>query len=185
MEEDEQILSLILKGQTAPYEKLVLKYQNLIFSIANSIVKNEQTAKDITQDCFVKAYRYLQNRHIDHFKNFICRMATNQSIDYIRRETNLQNKIDCLSKTSVSIKSSAEEDYIKKEETEKLHTKIKNLPEKYREILTRYYFNEQSYAQIAEECGLRIKTVETRLYRAKKQLKKTLEEESKHDMFIK
>jgi len=185
MEEDNEIILLVLKGQTALYEKLVLKYQNLIFSIANSIVKNEQTAKDITQDSFIKAYRYIQNRHIDNFKNFICRIASNQSIDYIRRESTLQDKIDCLSAISISTESSAEEAYIKKEENLKLHTKIQDLPEKYREILTRYYFKDQSYAQIADECGIRVKTVETRLYRAKKQLKKTMEEESKYDMSIK
>ena len=172
--EDQEIISLILKGQTNQYEKIVMKYQNLLYSIANSIVRDEYMAKDITQESFLKAFRYLQNRSIDNFKNFLCRLAYHQSIDYIRRSENLENKIDSLSCIRENKKSSAEEEYIKQEMNQDLHIQIEKLPSKYRLIISQYYFQNKSYAQIAAECGLRKKTVETRLYRARKHLKKYL-----------
>lgn len=177
MDEDQKIILSILNGHINHYTNLVKKYQNLVYTIAHSIVKEEETACDIVQDSFVKAYEYAKKRPIDNFKSFVCRLATNQSIDYTKHRATAQEKLECLSLITPSESSSAEDDYIKNEQNHLLQQKINSLDPHYRDVIFAYYFENQSYAQIAKEKNIPLKTVETRLYRAKKQLKNMMKEE--------
>lgn len=64
-----------------------------------------------------------------------------------------------------------EEQALLKEERETVARLLRNLPEKYRDILYLQHYRQLSCAEIAHMTGLPLKTVETRLYRAKKLLK--------------
>ncbi len=178
MDEDQKIILLMRNGHPNHYTKLVEKYQNLIYTIAHSIVKDPIVSCDIVQDSFIKAYESIQKRPIENFKSFLCRIATNRSIDFVRHRATAQEKLECLSLITHPTDDSAEETYIKKEQESNLRQKVNHLSPNYRDVILYYYFEDMSYAQIAHKLDLPIKTVETRLYRGKKQLKKMLKEES-------
>lgn len=175
--EESEVLALIQKGDVSRYEEIVQKYQRLVFSVSYGIVKNEETARDVAQECFIKAYQYMKTQDIASFKNFICRMATNKSIDFLRRCENRNLAIDTENAAVLGEDSSAEDYYLKQEKNEYVRRHVNALSEKYRFVVYDYYFNDLSYAQIAEKYNISVKTVETRLYRAKKLLKTAMKEE--------
>ena len=109
--EDSEVLALIQKGEVSYYEELIQKYQRLVFSVSYGIVKNEETARDVAQECFIKAYQYMKTQDIASFKNFICRMATNKSIDFLRRCENRNLAIDTENAAVLGEDSSAEDHY--------------------------------------------------------------------------
>lgn len=66
---------------------------------------------------------------------------------------------------------------LKKERLEMIHEKIAALPENYREVIHGFYIEEKSYKQMAEEQGVEVKTIETKLYRARQWMKKHWKED--------
>ncbi len=175
--EEKEVLASIRKGNVSHYEEIIQKYQRLVFSVSYGIVKNEETARDVAQECFIKAYQYLKTQEIGNFKNFICRMATNKSIDFLRRCENRNSSIETENAAVLGEDSSAEDHYLKQEKSEYVRRHVDALSEKYRYVVYDYYFNDLSYAQIAEKYKISVKTVETRLYRAKKLLKTAMKED--------
>jgi Cu+-exporting ATPase len=64
-----------------------------------------------------------------------------------------------------------EDDLLRKEESQAVREMCGTLPEIYQQVLTEYYLNSKSVRQIAAESDLKVKTVETRLYRGLKMLR--------------
>ena len=59
--EDNRLISEILEGKIASFDKLVKKYQKQIFNLCKRMLKDTDDAKDITQIVFVKAYNGLDS----------------------------------------------------------------------------------------------------------------------------
>lgn len=58
-----------------------------------------------------------------------------------------------------------------------LREKLNDIPDNYRDVIYGYYIAEKSYQQLAEEQNVQVKTIETKLYRARIWLKKHWKEE--------
>jgi RNA polymerase sigma factor (sigma-70 family) len=59
-----------------------------------------------------------------------------------------------------------EERLLSRESRERLHQRIGELPDNYRDVVLAYYFEELSYQEIADRQRVQVKTVESKLYRA-------------------
>jgi RNA polymerase sigma factor (sigma-70 family) len=66
---------------------------------------------------------------------------------------------------------------VHKERREELLEKIKQLPDNHRAIITAFYLEEKNYEQIAAELNVTVKTVESKLYRARHWIRKSWKEE--------
>lgn len=60
-----------------------------------------------------------------------------------------------------------EEWVIKRERCEQVRRTLGSLPDKYRTVMVLYHMRQRTYAEIAEQLQMPVRTVETRLYRAK------------------
>lgn len=67
-----------------------------------------------------------------------------------------------------------EQNYLNRELRQNIDQAIAELPENYRDVIYLRYIEDLSYQQIAEATGLPVSTIETRLFRGKKQLQKNL-----------
>ena len=153
------------------------KYQNLVYTVCYGILQDHFAAGDLTQETFIKVYTALDSYNGKSFKSWIARIATNTSIDYLRakkRKSGKNSEYDVL-EYAIPADEDLEEEYLKRERDRELMEVLEALPEIYRETVMKYYFENKSYAAIAEECGVSVKTEESRLYRAKNMLKKRLE----------
>ena len=95
---------------------------------------------------------------INHYRNWLNR--TQMILDSIIDDVAFPPSID----------NDPEQVFIKKETTDLVHKALNKMPSKYRNILHLFYFQNYSYQEIAQILKLNIRTVETRLYRARKMM---------------
>ena len=84
---DNEIISRILRGETALYATLVSQYQSFVFSICLRFVTQREDAEEIAQDVFVKAYRYLGDfRGDSKFSTWLYSITHTSCISFLRKK---------------------------------------------------------------------------------------------------
>lgn len=175
MDCEEQLIEKAACGDELSFAKLVDKYKNYVFAIILNFIKDNQEAENIAQEVYLQIYVSLPKYDQKNFKGWIGRIATNKSIDLLRKKK-ARVKEEVLEETSIGRLEFDQGDnpeniLVEKEKLEELRRYLDNIPEIYKITLEKYYFQEKSYELIAKEDDVTIKTVASRLYRAKILLK--------------
>ncbi|MGE5329557.1 MAG: RNA polymerase sigma factor [Deltaproteobacteria bacterium] len=187
MEPDELLIKKIIKGDHEAFGSIVENYKALIYIICFNIVKDCQEAENLAQETFIKAYSSLSQYKYGSFKTWIARIATNTSIDYKRSVTGKRQEnvvyIEDIDEITKDESVNIQEEFIKKEQKEKVLQTCNQLPEKYKTVLIKYYIESKNYNEIANEEKISTRAVETRLYRAKKLFKRRWDEGEHYEPF--
>lgn len=164
-------------GDTSAYGELMNLHHRTVEKFAFQCGVKADDIQDVTQEVFIKLYRFIHQFHRDRFTTWLYKITLNAARDYYRienkekdKETKLQNE-----RAYGAPNKSAEERILVFEEDRELHQAIQTLEEKYRIPLILYYFQELTYEQIGEVMNIPLGTVKTRLLRSKEQLKSVLE----------
>ena len=148
--------------------------------MALSITRDQETADDIAQEAFIRAYFGLSKfKFKSSFGTWLYRITINLVKDHLRKK----EKMPRLSIEQVKENPFDQEDEILKREDEKaqderrvfVHRFIRTLPEKYQVILTLRDIHEFSYGDIAKILKISPGTVDSRLYRARRMLRHKIE----------
>jgi RNA polymerase sigma-70 factor (ECF subfamily) len=159
------------------------RYKDSIFFMVLKMVNNKDDAMDITVTTFAKAFENLEKYRPDYaFSTWLFRIATNGSIDFIRKKKIATTSIDSMGYDGgedkvFEIKSDVlnpEEHSIKKQQTEQLKEVIDKLPARYKTLIVLRYFDELSYEEIAEQLDLPLGTVKAQLFRGRDLLSNVL-----------
>lgn len=155
------------------YEYLIDTYQNLIFSICFKITKNYFDAEDLAQDTFLSAYQHLPSFDRQYEKAWLCRIATNKCMDYLkkaeRRSIPTEEEYFHMQKDQGN---SPEENFLENELKRHLYEQCNQLKSPYREVAIDYFYKEVSATEIANKSNKNLKTIQTQIYRAKTMLQK-------------
>ena len=154
--------------------RLINQYQNLIFSICLKLTGDYFTAEDITQETFISAYENEASFAGGSEKAWLCRIASNRCIDYQRaaaRRTVIATE-EQFQDIVVSEQQEPLQKVLNKEILEELEKRCRALPETYREVAELYFIRARSAKEISDSLKLSIKTVQTRIYRARELLRK-------------
>ena len=82
-----QLIDLVKRGNTNAFEKLVLHYQNMVFSFVYNMVRNQMDAEELTQDVFVKAFRKIDIfRGESKFSTWLFTIARNTVASSFRKK---------------------------------------------------------------------------------------------------
>lgn len=179
MDPDEILVKKALKGDDDSFRSIVEKYQGLVYAICFNITGHRQEAENLAQETFIQVYRSLSRYENKGLKSWIGKIATNKAIDWKRkRRMENEGKLVYLEDVGeISTESnSIHEELVKKENTKKLLELCNRLPEIYSSVLIKYYIQSKSYNEISKEDGISVKTVESRLYRAKNAIRKQWKE---------
>ena len=174
MESDEQLVKDIVSGDQQKFKELILRYQSRVYAVALKVSNNQKDAEDISQEVFLQLYRSLENFNMESsFSTWIYRITMNKAIDFKRKQVKLQEQesgemILALPEQNIL---SPEEALLKNIDKELIHTYLIELPPAYSDVLKLYYFEELTYGEIALKLDVAVKTVESRLYRAKRLIK--------------
>lgn len=175
MDPDELLVKKAIKGDDDSFRNIVEKYQGLVYAICFNITGHRQEAENLTQETFLQVYRSLSRYENKSFKSWIGKIATNKAIDW-KRKSRLENEgkvvyLEDIEEISTD-KNSIHDELIKKENTKRLLELCNKLPEIYSTVLIKFYIQSKSYNEISKENGISVKTVESRLYRAKHAIRK-------------
>ncbi len=158
------------------FSYLLNTYEKLVYSICYRTCGNPFDAQDLTQETFLSVYRHLGTFDRRYERAWICRIAGNKALDFIKSKKRAE---ECREEDFFSgIQASGrgpEEECIQKEAKELVLAVCDRLKSPYREIAYEHYYLEKPMAQIAREKDLNRKTVQTRVYRARAQIRKMLE----------
>ena len=152
---------------------LIDSYQHLIFSICYKMTADYFASEDLTQDTFLAAYSHLKDFDGRHEKAWLCRIATNKCLDYLqsagRRSIPTE---DAGMDQTAAYESTPENAVLEEEVRQTLLVRCKSLKPPYDEIAKAYYYDEMDAAEIAMQKGMKLKTVQTQIYRARSMLRK-------------
>lgn len=147
---------------------LIDQYQNLIFSVCYKLTQDYFAAQDLTQDTFLSAFEHAEDFHGGNEKAWLCRIASNKSIDYLRQAG--RRSIPTEDEKMPEIPSTAgcpEHETLEKEVRSTLLRNCRSLNPPYDEIAYLYFYEEKKPAEIAAIQDKKLKTVQTQIYRAR------------------
>lgn len=153
--------------------ELMDAYEKLVFSICYKITGDYFTAEDLAQETFLTVYQKYETFDGQNEKAWICRIATNKSIDYIRSAgQRMVPTQDAFFELITEKKENPEELCIEQEIKNNLTKYCDELKPPYDEIARGYYLEEMTAAQIAKKKQMNVKSVQTQIYRARSMLQK-------------
>ena len=155
--------------------RLIEQYQNLIFSICLKMTGDYFAAEDLTQETFVAAWQHWQDFDGQAEKAWLCRIAGNKCIDYQREAARRMIPAggDEIPEEKADRDDEPLQRYLNREVMEQLEKNCEKLDSPYRETAKEYFLLGKSAKEIAEQTGVGLKTVQTRIYRAREQLRKS------------
>ncbi|MGQ9804628.1 MAG: sigma-70 family RNA polymerase sigma factor [Chlorobiales bacterium] len=188
-EEDYKLIDDIregdLRARDNAYKRLLFKYRNQIYNLILKIVHNSEEVEDLVQESFSKAFNSIANFNKEYaFSTWLYRIATNSSIDYLRKRRLKTFSIDNPIKSKddeyyVEIPDSREEpgkNIIQSQRDQLVREAIAQLPGKYRVVIEMRHLQELTYEEIASELDLPLGTVKAHIFRAREMLYKMLRE---------
>ena len=158
---------------------LMEQYNNLIFSLCLRMTGDYFAAEDLTQETFFSAWEHLSSFDGRDEKSWLCRIAANLCTDHLRKGER---------RAVPTAPEDIPEQRVPETETparyadtaavmEELHRAIAALPPPYRETAESCYLRGKTAREISEGTGVPLKTVQTRLRRAREMLKKSIRKE--------
>jgi RNA polymerase sigma-70 factor (ECF subfamily) len=180
VDNEQALLQRAQKGDHDAFAALVEEHQRYVYNLAWRVVKSEEEALDLTQETFVRAWTALPNfRGQSQFRTWLYRIVTNLCYN---RLPNLRRSLTELGDDVISeipetdlLFDNPARGFESRELRSYLHNAIESLDENYRLLISLRYQNELSYEEIANMLNLPLGTVKTGLFRAKEQLRRTLE----------
>lgn len=174
--EDSQLIARTRRGDFAAFEALYTKYKGQVYRTALAIVRDQQAAEDILQDCFIRVYTNI-NR-IDSslpLIPWIYRVTVNLSYNWVTRRkrwlTPLESVIDHLTTAPrTSPERVIEEDELRCIVQEAIYS----LSFEQRVVLILFYLNNFSIREIAYILDVPEGTVKSRLHYGRENLRQKL-----------
>jgi RNA polymerase sigma-70 factor (ECF subfamily) len=181
--EDDKFVSRALSGDESAYKDLVNKYDRPIYFHIRKMIKEQELVEDLVQEVFMKAFNNLSTYSNEYaFSTWLYRIATNHTIDYLRKKKLQTLSINDPYKTKdgefeIQLPDESfatDKQVMKKQRKQIVHEAIDALPEKYKAVIQMRHMDELSYQEISDELDLPLGTVKAHIFRARELLYKAL-----------
>ncbi|MCQ2465212.1 MAG: sigma-70 family RNA polymerase sigma factor [Oscillospiraceae bacterium] len=157
------------------FAQTVEKYSDNIYRIALVHTSNESDAKDVVQDTFLKYVTYLKKggtfNSDEHEKAWLIRVTLNRCTDLKRSWVSKSSEISDEILPPVEFRSSDND----------VLDAVNKLPEKYKNVIHLFYFEDYSLNEICVILKMNLNTVKTNLSRGRSILRKSLGEEFRYE----
>ncbi|MGB5419026.1 RNA polymerase sigma factor [Algibacter sp.] len=174
------------------YGKLVDDFQQKVFATCISFVPNKEDAEDIAQEVFVEVFNSIGKFKGDSkLSTWIYRITTNKCLEFIRKRNTKKRFAFLQSITGNDIPMDKTSYFTEmnhpgiilenKEESETLFFAINQLPEAQKVVFTLHKVDGKSYQEICDIIDKSLSSVESLMFRAKKNLQNLLENYYKNE----
>ena len=176
---DEEVVKQVLAGATALYEILMRRYNQRLYRVARSILRNDTDAEDVMQDAYVRAYEHLnQFAGEAKFSTWLTKIAVYEALERVRRRGRTDSGRDAehvMAKTKSDTPDPERQAY-DHELRSVLEYAIDTLPEIYRLVFVLRTVEGLSVAETSGCLDIGTEAVKTRLHRARSLLRKDLQQ---------
>jgi RNA polymerase sigma-70 factor, ECF subfamily len=175
---DEQVVADVLDGQTALFEVLMRRYNERMYRVARSIVRDDAEAEDIMQQAYVNAYTNLhQFKGQAQFSTWLTRIAIHESLLRVRRKKRYEPFGEETSNVELIRGQGCgdpERQAASGELRALLESAIERLPDGAREVFVLRDVEGMSTLEAAQSLDVSEDVVKTRLFRARSALRRDL-----------
>jgi len=170
--DDNQLVRECLGGDEHAFETLLLRYQRPVFNAVLRMVRDRDEASDLTQTAFLKAFEQLASFNSGNkFFSWLYRIAVNETINHVKRRRRLEPLVG----EWASGARSPEAALVGTDLSRHVQDALMSLPFDARAVIVLRHFEGCAYDEIAVIVGISEKTVKSRLFSARRQLKELLE----------
>lgn len=160
------------------------KEREFVFGVAMKYLKDDEEARDATQDAMLLAFRHKDSfRGDSRFTTWLYRIAATTALMRLRKRRRMPQILssssredDTLQAEPRSTEPSPEDMSSSAETVEQYERNLSTMGEKYGNIFRMRFLEGYSESEIAHRLGLNVSTVKTRAYRARSYLKRQLAE---------
>lgn len=162
-----------LAGDRRAFDQLVDTYQSKLFNAAYRITGSTADAMDATQVAFIKAFQNLNTFDPSRpFFSWIYRIALNEAFNIVDGRRRNCELVGDVSETQEDPEKACQAG----ETCQHIQTALMRLPDDQRAVLVLRHFQGLSYREIGEVVGVSEKTVKSRLFTARRNLRAILSE---------
>ena len=188
--DDLTLVKRVRGGDQRAFKLLVERYQRKVYAVALGMLKNREDAMDVSQEAFVKVYKYL-----DHFKGdssfytWLYRITVNICIDVMRRKGSSGGQMEEFDESIATdlgearigalgsrLGTNPQKSALRRELAEKIQEALATVPEKHRAILLLREVEGMSYEDLSRTLEIPKGTVMSRLFHARAKVQKILSE---------
>lgn len=177
---DLELIQQIQLGDDTAFEELYRRYERKVYYTAFSIMRTEADAQDVVQATFIQVYKSIKDlRKPDYFLLWLNRITCHKCKDLFRK----LNRSITIDVEQEQVKNQYIDEHLDynpsnhmkfQSDKELIHHLIKELPYLQREAIVLCYFQNLSMQEIADVLEEPVGTVKSRLFLARKQLKKRI-----------
>lgn len=178
---DEKLIKGCLDGKRRSHSLLYKKYSEVMMGICMRYCKSREEAEDVLQDGFIKVFTRLgQYRMEGSFEGWIKKIIINTAINHYHSRLRLDNKKETENPEEIENLNEEEEEVTIEGKTglnrDRLLEIIRNLPGGYRMVFNLFAIEGYTHSEIAEILDISVNTSKTQLLKARKYIKKRIEE---------
>jgi len=175
-------ISKIIEGDRETYKRVYLKNFNLLYQLCFEYTQDSSIAEEIVQDTFTKLWEIRKSINSDtNLINFLYTIAKNKCLNYLRDQQTVFRAQKSLKYLEMQFNYEAlyevGDNWIQFNELkEMIDSAIEKMPEEIKKTFILSRFEELKYKEIAEQLGVSVKTVESRISKGLTFLRKELKD---------
>ncbi len=168
----DELIRKAAEGDKQAFSQVVTEYAGAVYNTALRYCKNKEDAEDVSQEVFIKIFRYLPSFKFESsFKTFIYRVTVNTALDFLRKNKVAHEEI---SENIESAEPGIESKIIVKEREKAVENAISELSEELRDAVVLREYDGLSYAEIAEVLEVKVGTIKSRILRGREKIREKL-----------
>ena len=170
---EQEYINKILDGETALYSYFLEEYSKPVFNLIFKIIHTQEDAEELTQDCFIKAFKKLSSfKRKSRFSTWIFRIAYNTAISATRKKKREFPVIDDFVLNNIT--DDEVDELLEKENKEielnKMEKTIDSLNDEEKSMLILYYNENKSISDLSDIFEVSASNAKIKLHRIRKKL---------------
>ncbi|MGE5458304.1 MAG: RNA polymerase sigma factor [Methanococcaceae archaeon] len=173
---DTEIIDSIKKGNHSDFSLLVDMYKGKAFSMLKRMLRNENDAEEVLQDCFLKAFYGLNGfKNEAKFSTWFYRIVYNTALTKLAgKKRKIENEMSSL-EDHFDLKSEYDHEITERDDLQNyIHGMIEQLPPKHAAVISMFYLEDMSCEEIGSILGATESNVKVMLHRSRNSLKEMM-----------
>lgn len=169
---DSELVQAVLDGNSEAFDELAERYGGKLYNAALRVTGNPEDALDATQNALLKAYDKLASFDPSYrFFSWIYRIQLNEALNLVHKR---RRYVSLPSEMPAPTPATPEREYLDHETGSAIEAALLELKPDHRAVVVLRHFHGFSYEEIAAILGLPAKTVKSRLFTARRELRQKL-----------
>jgi RNA polymerase sigma-70 factor (ECF subfamily) len=159
------------------FEQAVLPHLDAAYNLARWLTRNEHDAQDVTQESFLRAFRFFDGYQGGNMRAWLLTIVRNTCYTWLHQNRPADSSVEFDEEIHSGESpggADPELQVLASADKETVHRALEELPEIFREVLVLREMEGMSYKEIADVASVSIGTVMSRLARARTRLRQSL-----------